>query len=99
MSDESEHVLQFFEYAHLPPHLREVSQLFGELARKIEAELPPNPERTKALDRLLEAKDAAVRARLARPPRPHPEATWCNVAHRWFMPGPGPAIRGTPTAR
>jgi hypothetical protein len=92
---EPEHVMQFFEYAHLPPHLREVSQLFGELAAKV-AELPPSPERTKALDRLLEAKDAAVRAKLTRPQKPHPEATWCKVANRWFEPGQGPAIRGTP---
>lgn len=34
---------------------------------QLAATLPRNPERTKALDRLLEAKDAAVRSRLAKP--------------------------------
>lgn len=56
-------ILQFFAYAHLPAHLQEVSAPFGELAEKIEA-LPGCPERTVALRKLLEAKDAAVRAKL-----------------------------------
>lgn len=57
-------MLQFFAYAHLPPHLQAVSQPFGELAEKIVSELPSNPERTVALRKLLEAKDCAVRALL-----------------------------------
>lgn len=57
---------QFFQYAHLPEHLQLVSRPFGELARVLLVQLPANRERTKALDRLLEAKDAAVRAKLAR---------------------------------
>lgn len=57
-------VLQFFAFAHLPRHLGEVSRPFGELAQQMVATLPSNPERTKALDLLLAAKDAAVRARL-----------------------------------
>lgn len=65
-NDQPEHVLQFFAHAHLPPHLAEVSKPFYELATHIVHILPRNVERTKALDRLLEAKDAAVRARLAR---------------------------------
>lgn len=56
--------MQFFAYAHLPPHLQEVSRPFGELAVMIVDTLPRNPERTVALRKLLEAKDAAVRARL-----------------------------------
>ena len=59
-----EHIEQFFAYDHLPPHLAEVSKPFAELAQKI-LELPRNPERTVALRKLLEAKDAAVRAKLA----------------------------------
>lgn len=55
-------LMQFFEYAHLPPHLQAVSELFGELAKKIEETLPGNPEKTVALRKLLEAKDCAVRA-------------------------------------
>lgn len=59
-----EPILQFFAYAHLPAHLQEVSAPFGKLAAQLVADLPRNPERTVALRKLLEAKDAAVRARL-----------------------------------
>ena len=38
---------------------------FAEMADTLIATLPRNPERTVALRKLLEAKDAAVRARLA----------------------------------
>lgn len=55
---------QFFEFAHLPPHLQAVSKPFGELAAQIIATLPSNAERTVALRKLLEAKDCAVRALL-----------------------------------
>lgn len=61
-----EHIAQFFQYAHLPAHLQEVSKPFAELAGVV-ASLPRNPERTVALRKLLEAKDAAVRAKLAQP--------------------------------
>ena len=60
-----EHIEQFFEYSHLPPHLQEVSKPFAALA-DIVLTLPRNPERTVALRKLLEAKDAAVRAKLAK---------------------------------
>lgn len=59
-----EPILQFFAYSHLPEHLQEVSKPFGDLATKIVESLPRNPERTVALRKLLEAKDAAVRAKL-----------------------------------
>lgn len=59
-----EPIMQFFAYAHLPVHLQETSKPFGELAEAIEARLPRNPERIVALRKLLEAKDAAVRAQL-----------------------------------
>lgn len=76
----TEHIMQFFEYAHLPPHLQEVSRPFCQLAHAIVSgdncpeagtvtmgpPLPRNPERTVALRKLLEAKDAAVRALLAK---------------------------------
>jgi hypothetical protein len=61
-----EHIVQFFAYEHLPPHLGEVSKPFGQLAATIVETLPRNPERTVALRKLLEAKDAAVRALLAK---------------------------------
>lgn len=63
---EKEFLMQFFTYAHLPDHLQEVSKPFGELAKQLEETLPRNPERTVALRKLLEAKDCAVRALLAK---------------------------------
>lgn len=57
-------MMQFFAYAHLPPHLQAVSKPFGDLAQQIVDTLPSNPERTVALRKLLEAKDCAVRALL-----------------------------------
>ncbi len=62
----TEHIIQFFAFAHLPPALAEISRPFGELAQIIVDTLPRNPERTVALRKLLEAKDAAVRAKLAK---------------------------------
>lgn len=66
MSDQNtpqvEHIMQFFAFGHLPAHLQAVSQPFAELAQKIIDTLPRNPERTVALRKLLEGKDAAVRA-------------------------------------
>ena len=61
-----EHILQFFAYSHLPPHLQAVSKPFGDLAQQIVDTLPRNPERTVALRKLMEAKDAAVRALVAK---------------------------------
>lgn len=55
-------MMQFFGYAHLPPHLQAVSKPFHDLAQNIVDTLPSNPERTVALRKLLEAKDCAVRA-------------------------------------
>ncbi len=62
--NDQEPILQFFAFEHLPEHLRAVSKPFGDLAAAIVETLPRNPERTVALRKLLEAKDAAVRARL-----------------------------------
>ena len=60
----SEPILQYFAYAHLPPRLQEVSKPFGDLAHSMVETLPRNPERSVALRKLLESKDAAVRAAL-----------------------------------
>lgn len=57
-----EHVMQFFAYAHLPERLQETSRHFAGLASRIVETLPRNPERSVALRKLLEAKDAALRA-------------------------------------
>lgn len=57
-------ILQFFQYAHLPEHLQEISKPFNSLAWKMARQLPRNAETSTALRKLLEAKDAAVRARI-----------------------------------
>lgn len=59
-------ITQFFEYAHLPANLAAVSKPFSDLAAVIMKTLPENAERTVALRKLLEAKDCAVRAALAK---------------------------------
>lgn len=59
-------IIQFFEFSHLPPPLAEVSRDFHTLAHSVQNTLPNNPERAMALRKLLEAKDAAVRAKLYR---------------------------------
>jgi len=57
-----ERMLKWFEVAHLPENLQAVSGRFCDVAHGIVATLEPGPERTVALRKLLEAKDAAVRA-------------------------------------
>lgn len=61
-----DHIMQFFAYDHLPQALQEVSKPWCELAQLVQATLPQNPERTVALRKLLEGKDAAVRAALSK---------------------------------
>ncbi len=58
----TDEVLRFFHYAHLPPKLAKISAPYAALALKTVTELPRCAERTKALNKLLEAKDCAVRA-------------------------------------
>lgn len=58
---------RYFEYAHLPTHLQEVSKPIGELAAKMEVELPDGAEKTAGMRKLLEAKDCFVRASLDKP--------------------------------
>lgn len=57
-------ILRFFHYSHLPPKLQASSRPFCDLARHMVETLPRNAERTVALRKLLEAKDAGVRANL-----------------------------------
>lgn len=58
-------ILRFFHYSHLPERLQAASKPFCDLARHIVETLPRNAERTVALRKLLEAKDAAVRANVS----------------------------------
>ena len=57
-------ILRYFEYAHLPENLQFVSRNFKEFAWAMEDALPDGPEKSTALRKLLEAKDAAVRSAL-----------------------------------
>lgn len=58
-------ILSYFNYEHLSPGpLRDTSRDFNHLAFDLVRRLPRNPERTVALRKLLESKDAAVRTAL-----------------------------------
>lgn len=58
------HILKWFESDHLPPELREVVEPFQALATNVDTELGDGAEKATCLRKLLEAKDAAVRAKL-----------------------------------
>ncbi|WP_435173279.1 hypothetical protein [Actinacidiphila sp. bgisy145] len=54
-----------FTHDHLPTHLAAVSSIFTDAAQRLlDAVQHDGPELTVALRKLLESKDAAVRARL-----------------------------------
>ncbi|CAK0752184.1 conserved hypothetical protein [Azospirillaceae bacterium] len=57
-------ILKYFEYAHLPPKLKEVSAPICQLAKSYDESLPDGPEKSAGLRKLLEAKDCFVRAAL-----------------------------------
>ena len=59
-------ILQYFTYAHLPEKLQQVSKPFANLAEQLNTVLPNNAEKSTMLRKLLEAKDCAVRALLAK---------------------------------
>jgi len=67
MNDQIDPIMQFFQFDHLPAHLQVVSSFFYDVAHKIVATVPRNAERTVALRKLLESKDAAVRAMIVSP--------------------------------
>lgn len=61
------HFEPLFGFEHLQPPLREVSQAFAELAERMLTLLPDDsPEVSAGLRKLVEAKDCAVRARVAK---------------------------------
>lgn len=55
-------ILKHFDYYHLPDVLLQVSRPFHTLAHHVHGTVASGPERSVALRKLLEAKDAAVRA-------------------------------------
>lgn len=64
----TDRIMQFFGYEHLPPEYQNVVKPFALLAQYITDALPQNPERTVALRKLLEARDAAARAMVYKEP-------------------------------
>lgn len=63
-AEAAEPMLKWFAFDHLPEHLQVVSEPFHDLAHHLVQTVPRSPERTVALRKLLEGKDAAVRAQL-----------------------------------
>lgn len=63
-NNQLDRMLKWFAYEHLPDHLKNTSKSFSELATIINSTIEAGPERTIALRKLLESKDAAVRAKL-----------------------------------
>ena len=57
-------MMQWFAYKHLPPHLQEASKVFHDLAYHVVTTTKPGRERSVCLRKLVEAKDAGVRAAL-----------------------------------
>lgn len=62
-----EHILQFFDLILLPPEVEPIAKQYTQLAEWLHAKLPRNPERTVMLRKLLESREAALRAYLAKP--------------------------------
>lgn len=60
----TQHFAKIFEFEHLPPHLREISQPCAELAQQMIDALPDGPELSTGLRKLREAKDCFVTARV-----------------------------------
>lgn len=62
---ETDPLLRYFAFGHLPEGMmRETSRAFATLAEGLVESLPRTAERTVALRKLLESKDAAVRCAL-----------------------------------
>lgn len=84
-------LLGYFEYAHLPDHLQEVSRPCCELAHAMVAELPDGAELTAGLRKLLEAKDCFVRQAL--------RTTITRERAPWVAPNAREAVAGAEVER
>jgi hypothetical protein len=60
--DKPSHILRYFGYKHLPPHLQGISAAFFSVADEMDTALPDCAEKSAGLRKLLEAKDCMVRA-------------------------------------
>ncbi len=56
--------MKYFDYEHLPEHLKAISKPIAELAKQMDTLLADSPEKSAGLRKLLEAKDCLVRAAL-----------------------------------
>ncbi|MFA4972220.1 MAG: hypothetical protein WC683_06375 [bacterium] len=59
-------MMRWFEYKHLPMHLQAISRIFHQAATSLCEAVASCEERDVALRKLIEAKDAAVRAAIER---------------------------------
>jgi len=57
-------IMRWFECGHLPESLQWIARIFRNASRDLIRRTDPTPERDVALRKLLEAKDAAVRAKI-----------------------------------
>jgi len=64
IAESGERMLPWFGFSHLKDTVQDVSMIFARAALDVVARVPAGPERTVALRKLLEGKDAAVRAAL-----------------------------------
>ncbi len=78
---ETDPILRYFYYAHLPDPLQGISSTFCYLAQFIVETLPRNAERTIALRKLLEAKDAGVRANVGALPKASPGSFYTRLTN------------------
>ena len=81
-------IMKYFDYAHLPAELQEVSRPVGELAKSMDLVLTDGPEKSFGLRKLLEAKDCFVRASLPIAiPDPDPLPVPDPLPNRKYNPG------------
>lgn len=66
-STNNNQIMQYFSYSHLPAHLQAISKPFCDTANWVNDNLPDSAEKSVCLRKLLEAKDAGVRAALPAP--------------------------------
>lgn len=64
MSIETNPILKYFKYDHLPEHLQGISKATANLAFEMDRQLPDGAEKSTGLRKLIEAKDCFVRANL-----------------------------------
>jgi len=57
-------IMRYFEFSHLSENLQIVAREYYGFAHALEQNLPTGPEKSVALRKLLESKDAAVRSAL-----------------------------------